>query len=149
MGMYTIFHLDVRLRDDLPDNIFHLLDTMVSGSPYPYALPKHPLFETTRWDYMLCSNNAYASCVHQLERHEFFGLRLCVQSSFKNYDNEIAKFLDWFAPYADPDMNDNTFVGYKRYEEDRYPDPIMYTKLPDGTPKLMINRTLNTIDNCE
>ncbi len=147
MGMYTVFHLDVRLRDDLPDNIFHLLNHMLNGSgQYPYALPEHPLFETTRWDYMLCSNNSYASCINQLERHAFFGISLCVQSSFKNYDDEIAKFLDWLAPYADPDMDNNTFVGYQRYEEDRYPDPIMYTKLPDGEPKFVINRTLNYND---
>lgn len=144
MGMYTIFHLDIRLRDDLPEDILHLLEHMLHGNgTYVRTLPKHPLFETQRWDYMLCSNNSYASCVHQLEKHEFFGIRLCVQSSFKNYDNEIVKFLDWLAPYADPDMDDNVFVGYERYEENKYPNVIMYTKRPDGKPKFVIDSTLH------
>jgi hypothetical protein len=149
MGMYTVLHLDIRLRDDLPDNIFNLLNHMLNGSgEYPHPLPDHPLFTTdTRWDYMLCSSNAYASCIHQLERHEFFGIRMCVQSSFKNYNDEINKFLNWLAPYADPDMSDNTFVGYSRYEEHTYPDVIMYTKLPDGTAKFKVNYTLNLEDN--
>ena len=146
--MYTVFHLDIRLRDDLPDDIYKLLQRMLGdqervaeNSP----LPDHPLFQTTRWNYMLCSNNVYASCVNQLMRHEFFGIRLCVQSSFKNYDNEIDKFLDWLAPYADPNMSDDTLVGYTRYEDYTYPDIIMYTQ-KQGTPKLYINNKLNADD---
>lgn len=146
MGMYTVFHLDVRLRDDMPEDILTWLEHMLNGSgTYSHALPDHPLFQTTRWDYMLCSDNAYASCVHQLTRHEFFGIRLCVQSSFKNYDNEIDKFLDWLAPYVDPDSSDDTFVGYARYEEYTYPDVILYTQ-KQGKPKLYINNKLNTED---
>lgn len=144
--MYTVFHLDVRLRDDMPDDIMHLLEHMLNGNgTYDRALPNHPLFQAERWDCMLCSNNAYASCVSQLMRHEFYGTRLCVQSSFKNYDNEIAKFLDWFAPYVDPDYNDDAFVGYTRYEECTYPDIVMYTQ-KQGKPKLYINNKLNAED---
>lgn len=145
MGMYTVLHMDVRLRDDVKRSAIDTLRRMLGEKPdpadeepeTPNDNPSHPLFQTERWRWMLVSTNAYASCSSKLSFHEYYGTRLHVTTSFKNYDDEISEFLDWLSPHVDPDMTHGTFVGYTRYEDHQHPSLIYCIKTPTGAAKLI------------
>ena len=51
---------------------------------------------------------------------------LTVRCNLKNYDDEIALFLDWIGPYVS--SLDGTFHGYTIYEEDIEPTLIYYKR---------------------
>lgn len=127
MGMYTALHMNVTLRNDTSESVIRTLKTML-GQEEHRATPNHPLFQTGRWEYMLrCSsyyhNNWVASeLTHDVHAKCYF---LRVQCDFKNYDNEISKFIDWISPYLEAESGE--FLGYYRYEEDEHPT-IIYKK---------------------
>lgn len=106
MGMYTDFHLhDVYVKTTSPPWVLKALKWMCgSREDYPddwQGFKDHPLFETTRWKWMLPTDALVE------------GRRLSFTSSLKNYEDEIGKFLDWLEPH----VGGVDFVGYYRYEE--------------------------------
>lgn len=124
--MYTALHLNVRLREDTPEEVIEILRYMINEeSKDSIPTPEHPLFATERWDYMLQCNSYYHNCwtgseiiYDDIGRCYF----LRVQCDFKNYDDEISKFVDWIAPYTEEHPGE--WIGYHRYEEDAVPTMI-------------------------
>lgn len=128
MGMYTELHLNVELNADVPESVLGLLRYMVdpsgAGAEVPPLLPEHPLFKTDRWDYMLtCDSYYFPADTHSTLRLDDISKTwyLCVRTNLKNYDDEIAKFLDWLLPYVDAGTE---CLGYYRYENDDDPTLI-------------------------
>lgn len=124
--MYTEFHFNVELKKDLPYEVSDVLDYMVGNtSEFTIMPPDHPLFYSGRWEYMLRCDSAYfphepaSSFYTEYYDNSPF---LNVRCNFKNYNDEIEKFLNWIAPYVD-DHNDN-FLGFYRYEEAEEPTLI-------------------------
>lgn len=133
MGMYTELFLALDLRTGTPREVLDTLGVMVGGEePEGYRPPNHPLFRTDRWDYMLCADGLLAPYSPPTLRESAASgcYELCVHSSFKNYDGEIAKFLDWLAPHI---AARNPLIGYHRYEECAAPT-LLYL---DGEGKIV------------
>lgn len=116
MGMYTEFHYNVQLVKDCPDSVFAILRYMLAEGKKPDALPDHDLFKTSRWESMFSSDSYYfaTDTLSTLRRDESGDWFLCVRCNVKNYDSEIEKFINWFAPYVD---NVDELLGFYRYEE--------------------------------
>ena len=118
MGMYTELNIGVNLREDTPQNVIDILTHMLNDYHCEETpeLPKHPLFETGRWRFMLCSDSYYfdghtdSSMLQDRISKEY---ELNVRTNLKNYDGEIEKFMDFICPY----LKTYGFLGYTRYEE--------------------------------
>jgi len=126
MGMYTELVISTRVKDD--PGAIEILKFMTGRGELPPTLPEHPLFTTARWKFMLtCSS--YYFVPRSMTRFEFddIGKYWCFisRSDFKNYDDEVAKFVDWLRPYL-PDRDE--MIGYYRYEEADEPTIIYGTE---------------------
>lgn len=131
MGMYTELYINVRFKSDLPESVVYALQCMtgddVDNIDYS-KLPKHPLFSTSRWDFMLrCSS--YYHKPHSVGKFAYDDICksyfLTNRSDFKNYDNEINLFLDFITPFIDCGYPE--FIGYSLYEEENCPT-LYYVK---------------------
>jgi hypothetical protein len=131
MGMYTELNCAFSLSKDTPPQIVEVLLYMTGQSPTePAELPPHPLFGDTRWDGMLTSSSAYFDGEpHSTVRlDEIDGQhRVTIRSNFKNYDDEITKFIDWITPYIDALPGD--FIGYSRYEDTEIPTLLYHPRI--------------------
>lgn len=134
MGMYTELVLNVGLKHDIPADVLTVLRAMTAGEGRDLTeTPKHPLFSTDRWSFMLRSGSFYFVPKSTTELVESFPedphptRHLSVRTDLKNYGNEIDLFVDWLAPYVEAYGED--FGGYKRYEEDEHPTLVYF----DGT----------------
>lgn len=126
MGMYTELVLGVELRAETPDNVIDILRYMISESDVKPELPSHELFETDRWPIMLtCDSYYFDGLPHAALEFDDIGeaYYLTVRSNFKNYGNEVEKFMDFIQPYLDT----RGFLGYTIYEEDGDPTLIYNT----------------------
>lgn len=134
MGMYTALVLDARTIRNTPKDVVEILKFMTAEGvdPEPENLPDHPLFGHTRWRWMLRGNSAYFPIEREPKFYKpFYGPEegawlLSVGCSLKNYDDEIAKFLDWLTPYTEDG------VGYWMYEEDSKPTIILIGEYFEG-----------------
>lgn len=74
-----------------------------------------------------CDSCSFAGYFGSALDYEHDGYNLSVYSSFKNYDDEIAKFLDFIRPWIETDG----FIGYMRYED--HDDPtLIYNDFYEG-----------------
>jgi hypothetical protein len=124
--MYTELVISTRVKDD-PVAV-EVLKFMTGRGEVPLTLPEHPLFSADRWQWMLTCSSYYftprSMCLFEFDK---IGRDWCFisRSDFKNYGDEIAKFIDWLRPYlSDPDE----MIGYYRYEESREPTIIYSTE---------------------
>lgn len=127
MGMYTGIQIDVLLKASTPENVLEALRTMTLVTDWDRRsterLCDHPLFDTDRWQSVLCCQSAYfPKCekeqgprAERLTQKPDGCWRLKASASLKNYGGEIQKFLDWIAPYVDERQTEE--VGRYRYEE--------------------------------
>jgi hypothetical protein len=125
MGMYTELHYNVELQKDTPQDVLAMLAFMVRDRDDEPALLDHPLFACERWRYLFTMDSYYfAADTHSTLRLDDISKQyyLCVRSNLKNYDDEIAKFVDWIDPYVDAYPGD--FLGFFRYEETETPTLI-------------------------
>jgi hypothetical protein len=127
MGMYTEMIFGARLRPDLPTKIEKLLKYMVEPekTAMPKVLPEHNLFKCERWTYLFTCGSYYFG-IHRphaiLEWDDVSNsYSLSVRSSIKNYDGEIAKFLDWIKPYLQQGSGNRGMYAVTCYEEDDVP----------------------------
>ena len=123
MGMYTEFHFNAEL---LPNNsVAEVLKYMLDNShPLPIK-PKHQLFSTDRWGWMLtCGSYYFDADTHSTLRWDDISQAhiLCIRCNLKNYDKEIQKFIDWIDPYLNKHKGE--FLGFYRYEETEIPTLI-------------------------
>lgn len=123
MGMYTELVMSCRIKDD--PIVINILKYMIGEAEEKPQLPDHSLFSTDRWNFMLqCSSYYFVpEAVHLLKYNEI-GKYWCFinRSDFKNYDDEVNKFIDWITPYMRD--TDGDMIGYSRYEQDK--SPIIY-----------------------
>lgn len=123
MGMYTELVCAIELKRDTPEFVLSTLRYMLHDSDDDQlTLPKHPLFKTDRWQYMLNGDSYYFSgkTNTRLTWDKIVSsYYLTIRCNLKNYNDEIGKFMDWISQYAD----EHGFVGYTRYEE--ADDPIL------------------------
>ena len=123
MGMYTGLKMCFSLKSDTPAEIIDILKIMVGETAVNTNViaATHPLFQTTRWPIMLrCQSAIFPECNTgsfsvRLSEPADWSYGLNTTSSFKNYDDELEKFLNWIAPYADVDAQG--YAGEYRYEE--------------------------------
>lgn len=121
MGMYTEFYFNARLKEDVPLEVVNTLNYMLGGEK-ALDLPDHELFKTARWDFMLrCDSYCFDADTHSTLRFDDIGNQysLCIRCNFKNYDDEIEKFISWVKPYLD--KYEGEFLGFYRYEECEQP----------------------------
>lgn len=114
MGDYTLLHLELQLKADIPAGVRQLLTAMVAGEgdQCPKELiPVHPLFTTdSRWSWMMRCSSAYFD---ESTTCSLAGNQLLVQFNVKNYNGEIENFVDWIMPYVD--AVDGQQLGYSRF----------------------------------
>lgn len=132
MGMYTELNMSVELNANIDENTLKVLkymlgDEEVSSEDIADILPDFPLFKSDsgRWTYMLnCDSFYFDHTAHSelVNRHNVDTI-LNVRCDLKNYDDEIEHFLDWVYTFTPT----RGFVGYMRYEEDKYPTLIYFT----------------------
>lgn len=128
MGMYTEFHFNAELKQNVPLEVVAVLRFMLSNAKeYVGDLPDSPLFETDRWRWMLQMSSYYFPAdtgstlrFDSISKSYFLSIRC----NLKNYDNEIDKFVEWITPYVDVSCDQDEFVGFQRYEEEREPSLI-------------------------
>lgn len=130
MGMYTELHFNSALKEGVPVEVVDVLKFMLGEREHEPALPQHELFQTDRWAIMLCCDSYYFDAkTHSILYFDDIAdnYYLCIRANVKNYDKEIAKFVDWITPYLDKDGGD--FLGFCRYEEDEIPTLIFHPNL--------------------
>ncbi len=129
MGMYTEFHFNSELREDVPEDVLVVLRFMLGRSGYPKELPSHELFSSSRWSHMLRSDSPYFdadACSTLRFDHLTNSYYLCVRCSLKDYDNEISSFVDWITPYLE--KSDGDFLGFSRYAQVQEPAVFYYRR---------------------
>lgn len=127
MGMYTELFISTMVRDD--PKAASVLKHMLEAPGEPPELPDHPLFKCDRWDFMLRCNSYYfvPRSVHVFEFDEISkGWVFISRSDFKNYSQEIEKFIDWLRPHLACGADE--MIGYYRYEQSREPTIIYSTE---------------------
>ncbi len=130
MGMYTEFHFNVKLKENISHEIINFLHYMLDRNFHtqPLHLPNHPLFKTDRWKIMLNMDSYYFAADTHL-RYDDIGrcYYLCIRCNLKNYNNEIEKFVDWIMPYLYHFPED--FLGFIRYENTEQPTLIFMKEI--------------------
>ncbi|MFZ1361441.1 MAG: hypothetical protein WAS05_00705 [Candidatus Nanopelagicales bacterium] len=123
MGMYTEYLLRGEIKDDAPQQVRDVLTFLASrdfdSRVEPSPLPDHPFFVTDRWD---CLGSRMSYYFPGSKGHsEFSEFGFIFYGDLKNYDQEIAKFVDWIMPHL---KGWDNFIGYELYEE--FDQPILY-----------------------
>lgn len=131
MGMYTEFHFNVRLVRDIPQDIMTTLNYLLGEYAIETNLRdlvdkeviNHPLFQCSRYKYMLMSGSAYFhfNADSKITEDILGNKYLSVHTQLKNYDCEIQHFIDWISPYVSKQYD---LWGYYRYEESMEPTLI-------------------------
>jgi hypothetical protein len=126
MGMYTELVLKCRVRDTTPDGIKEVLRHMFGNNVEPETLPEHPFFKSPRWS-LLGKCSSYYHHPEALSgifesSNDWGDMYIFSRSDLKNYDNEIALFVDWITPYVDG--YGKACIGWEWYEEDEAPTLI-------------------------
>ncbi|AWQ17081.1 MULTISPECIES: hypothetical protein [Bacillus] len=128
MGMYTELVCAFELIEETPSHIIETLEFM-SGQrdEQPDELPDDKLFSGgSRWKWMLQSDSCYFDGkTHSEIVYDTLvgGCYVTIRCNLKNYDNEIENFIEWISPFIYK-KDENYFIGYKRYEEDKEPELI-------------------------
>ena len=139
MGMYTKFHLDIFLCDpahspdddgtpkEILDVIRHMVapayqqDSQGNFTPKPkYPALKIPaIFKDCKcWENMFLYGGLTPDL--QFDDPEYCApINLKVYCEFKNYHDEIFKFLKFIEPWVK--SYDDRYLGFYMYEDDTYP----------------------------
>ena len=119
MGMYTELKMNVELKQNTSNDVICILKYMLHNGIEKPTLPNHLLFTTKRWQSMLRCGSAYFSTATKSELiYNDMVYLLNIQCNFKNYSNELGKFVDWIRPY----IATNGVIGHSHYEEDEEPE---------------------------
>lgn len=131
MGMYTELLFKAELRRDVPQSVIDTLLYLTGESDDESSLPKdHEFFDADRWRYVLRGSSYYfitGSTKFWFDKiaNRWF---LVANSSIKNYDSDIEKFLTWISPHIE-DSYPGSFLGYKMYEEAEHPTLLFMGEL--------------------
>jgi hypothetical protein len=114
--MYTELVLKCRVKDDIQENVEEVLQFLFNGGYEPVQLPDHHFFEEQRWTFIGRSNSYYHIPWNTSKYKEGY---IFSRSDLKNYNGEIALFIDWIKPYLL--NNPSECIGWQWYEEDDAP----------------------------
>jgi len=138
--MYTEFHFNIELAKGTPQAVLDVLDWMANGDrseSRPPDKPEHAFFDCDRWAHLFWMDSYYFPAkshtqyfYDDIAKQHF----LCVRSNLKNYCNEILLFVDWIAPYIDPDL-DGEMIGFYRYENSNSPTILYHRREPYVVPE--------------
>ena len=117
MGMYTDFALKFSIEKNNKD-FDYILSVLahVSGVDVrtpPVEMPDHPFFQTSRCDMMARSGRSFI-----VNQDYMSWVDVMLIGEFKNYENEIAHFINWISPH----LYDN-LTGYSHYEGSEHTVP--------------------------
>lgn len=126
--MYTELIVGAKLKQETPVEVIHILSFMLGeNTPCPPLDVSrefdHKFFKTERWRFMLSCSSYYfgfpkSTSVFKLD--EINGSYvISTRSSFKNYDNELELFIDWFRKYVDCGSGQHDIFAMSIYEEER------------------------------
>lgn len=126
MGDYTrlTFWTRVAPETEAADVLVRAWKIADVGPGRPTTWPEHPLFATRHWPMLLQGASSYHDTGGSKLVHETIGAgywQLNIDTSFKNYDDEVAKFLDWLSPF---DIGYDQFRGFYQFEYDKHPTLI-------------------------
>lgn len=127
MGMYTKLQCNLKLKEDIPQEILETINALNNSEELPIKL-EHEFFNSPGLSYMfnMCSHYFTGTTNTQL-RFNGYQYIWHIDCDLKNYNNEIELFLDWISPYVEAEENE--FVGYSMYEENKdSPNLIFYKK---------------------
>ena len=119
MGMYTQLQMSFSLKEETPKLIVRRLNGMIYEHKYDGW--KKP-YERLNW----CLNSAsyyFDDITSSSIKYDSDQYRVNILCDFKNYNDEIGKFITWIMPYIDAEKG--RMIGYYRYEED-YKPTIIY-----------------------
>lgn len=121
MGMYTELVLKCGIKDSAPKVVIDVLDKLFNGSVDEVeVLPDHEFFKCPRWECIgSCWSYYHIPFALSKFQHDEISKDLFSRSDLKNYDNEIAKFIDWLMPYIDEEPG--YCIGWSWYEEETKP----------------------------
>ena len=120
MGTYTELVLKCTLKNDLPQKVDAALRYLFCDNyPTPTELPDHEFFKKPRWE-AVGKSGSYYHCPRPLYFYD--GKYLFTRTDLKNYDDEIATFLDWLMPYMS--CPPGKFIGWVFCEQSREPEFI-------------------------
>jgi hypothetical protein len=127
MGHYTELKFKAKLRTDTPGEVINLLkrvlidgdlglDDKVLFSHEDVFDPgiEHELFKCKRWEALFLSTN----WDDEMQGGKmYFGKywTIDIHAEFKNYDDEIDKFMDWISPFV-VGRKKKQYVGYYQGE---------------------------------
>lgn len=101
MGDYTRIKFRAKLRPDTPAIVLAVFEAATRGETDELpTLPDDPFFKAERWTLLLNGASSYFDTPESPQVAEEDGLvSVSFHSSFKNYGDEIDKFLAWIGPY--------------------------------------------------
>ena len=126
MGMYTELVLKCEVRGDAPDVVKKVVRHLFSGEAAPDTLPGHVFFSCHRWEMIGSGSSAYhhPEAVNSLVKYDWSeNIHIFSRSDLKDYEDEIAKFIDWITAYVDG--SGETCIGWSWYEEEDKPTLII------------------------
>ena len=100
MGYYTTLKCKFKLKKDTPDSVLNLLKKVLIDIDLDCEdlLVKHEFFQCERWKNLFLSTNGSDIQGGKLyKENDYWTVDL--HTEFKDYDNEIDKFIDWINPY--------------------------------------------------
>lgn len=133
MGMYTELVLKCEVSGDAPEIVKNVVRHLFSGGERPEQIPEHEFFKCHRWSSIGSGSSAYhfPEAISNLFKYDWDeSLYIFSRSDLKNYDDEIAKFVDWITPHLV--AHGETCIGWSWYEDDEKPTLIM---INNGEPK--------------
>jgi len=126
MGMYTELKINVVLKENTPPCVIEFLNNIInrqhldgenvlttSRNLFPHF--NHEFFECDRWELLLISTKGgYTEGRYFTKLEGKYVLKL--HTEFKNYDNEIDKFIHWMSSFVEYKRRPHR-VGYRNFED--------------------------------
>ena len=100
MGYYTTLKCKFKLKKDTPDSVLNLLKKVLIDIDLDCEnlLVKHEFFQCEKWKNLFLSTNGSDIQGGRLyKENDYWTVDL--HTEFKDYENEIDKFIDWINPY--------------------------------------------------
>lgn len=126
MGMYTELVLKCTVDESAPKEVKNIVKYLFGEDrdETPTQLPHHPFFECSRWTCIGSMSSHYHHPESTRSLVESCGdLHIFSRSDLKDYDDEIAKFIDWISPYLYNSVGE--CIGWSWYEENSVPTLII------------------------
>lgn len=135
MGYYTEFKFRAKLKKDTPENILTILDRVINKGDIGHNktifcssdvfIPDSDnlFFKCERWYMLFLSTNWDDNKQGSIFHKDGDYYVLDIHTEFKNYDDEIEKFILWIEPYV-VGRKKKRYVGYYKGESSDYVNNI-------------------------